>query len=161
MSGRGGAGALGGLTRLAGVGGVGVGVLVGDPREQVGLAGEQRGVLGGVAAEGRRASPGETVEELGDLAGGDRSGCRVVGAAGVARGSWSAIAHLGCGHLSGGGDDEQGDDGDRPGAVRAARRRLGPGRARVRDFAGTRDGGRDVAGTRDGGRDVAGTGDGG
>jgi hypothetical protein len=55
VSGRGGAGAFGGLTGLAGVGGVGVGVLVGDPREQVGLAGEKRGVFGGVAAEVSRA----------------------------------------------------------------------------------------------------------
>jgi hypothetical protein len=86
VSGRGGAGAFGGLTGLVGVGGVGVGVLVGDPREQVGLAGEQCGVFGGVAAEGRRAVPGETVEELGDLAGGDRSGCRVVGGGGCGAG---------------------------------------------------------------------------
>jgi hypothetical protein len=74
VSGGGGAGAFGGLTGLVGVGGVGVGVLVGDPGEQLGLVGQQRGVLGGVAAEGGRAMPGESVEEIGDLAGGDRPG---------------------------------------------------------------------------------------
>jgi hypothetical protein len=74
VSGRGGAGAGGGLMGLVGVGGVGVGVLVGDSREQLGLVGQQRGVFGGVAAEGRRAVSGETVHEIGDLAGGDRLG---------------------------------------------------------------------------------------
>jgi hypothetical protein len=73
VSGRGCAGAFGGLTGLVGVGGVGVGVLVGDPGEQFGLMGYQGGVLGGVAAEDRRAVPGESVQELGDLAGGDRA----------------------------------------------------------------------------------------
>jgi hypothetical protein len=68
VSGHGCAGAFGGLTGLVGVGGVGVGVLVGDPGEQFGLVGQQCGGLGGVAAEGRRAVPGESVQELGDLA---------------------------------------------------------------------------------------------
>ena len=45
MSGGGDAGAFGGLTGLVGVGGVGVGVLVGDPGEQLGLASEQGGGL--------------------------------------------------------------------------------------------------------------------
>jgi hypothetical protein len=49
----GGAGAFGGLTGLVGVGGVGVGVLVGDPGEQLGLASEQGGLVGGVPAYGR------------------------------------------------------------------------------------------------------------
>jgi hypothetical protein len=73
VSGHGCAGAFGGLTGLVCVGGVGVGVLVGDPGEQFGLVGQQCGVFGGVAAEDRRAVPGEPVQELGDLAGSDRA----------------------------------------------------------------------------------------
>jgi hypothetical protein len=68
---RGVSGAFGGLTGLLGVDGVGVGVLVGDPGEQVGLAGQERGLVGGAAAGGGRAVLGEVAEELGDLAGGD------------------------------------------------------------------------------------------
>jgi hypothetical protein len=80
----GGAGAFGGLAGLVGVGGVGVGVLVGDAGEQFGLVRQQRGVFGGVAAEGRRAVSGELVQESGDLASGDRGGCRAgVGGRGV------------------------------------------------------------------------------
>jgi hypothetical protein len=74
VSGHGCAGVFGGLTGLVGVGGVGVGVLVGDPGEQFGLVREQCGVFGGVAAGDPRAVPGESVQELGDLAGGDRAG---------------------------------------------------------------------------------------
>jgi hypothetical protein len=91
VSGRGGAGTFGGLTGLVGVGGVGVGVLVGDSGEQLGLGGQQRVVLGGVAAEGRRAVLGESVEEIGDLAGGDRPGCGRVGVGG--RGVGIVVSH--------------------------------------------------------------------
>jgi hypothetical protein len=70
----GGAGAFGGLTGLLGVDGVGVGVLVGDPGEQVGLVGQQGGVVGRVAAAVGDVVSGELVEELGDLAGGDPRG---------------------------------------------------------------------------------------
>jgi hypothetical protein len=51
--GGGGPGVPGYVARLIGEGGVGVGVLVGDPGEQVGLVGQQLGSIGGVAAEGR------------------------------------------------------------------------------------------------------------
>jgi hypothetical protein len=64
----------GDVARLIGEGGVGVGVLVGDPGEQVGLVGQQLGSIGGVAAEGRWALPCQTRQELGDVAGGDGVG---------------------------------------------------------------------------------------
>jgi hypothetical protein len=70
-------GVFGGLMGLVGEGGVGVGVLVGDPGEQFGLVGQQCGVFGGVAAEDRRGLPGESVQELGDLVGGDRGAVAV------------------------------------------------------------------------------------
>lgn len=70
---RGVAGVLSDLTGLVGVCGVGAGLL-GDPGEQFGLVGQQRGAFGGVVGEAMRAQPGEVVEELGDLAGGDRLG---------------------------------------------------------------------------------------
>jgi hypothetical protein len=46
-------GVLGDVAGLFGEGGIGAGVLVGDPGEQVGLVAEQLGSVGGVAAEGR------------------------------------------------------------------------------------------------------------
>ena len=51
--GGGGPGVLGDVAGLFGEGGIGAGVLVGDPGEQVGLVAEQLGSVGGVAAEGR------------------------------------------------------------------------------------------------------------
>jgi len=48
-----GAGVPGDVAGLVGEGGVGMGVLVGDPGEQVGFVGEQPGSIGGVAAQGR------------------------------------------------------------------------------------------------------------
>jgi hypothetical protein len=77
VSGHGCAGAFGGLTGLVGVGGVGVGVLVGDPGKQLDFVRQQCGVFGGVAAADRRAVPGESMQELGDFAGGDRAGVLV------------------------------------------------------------------------------------
>ena len=88
-------GAFGDVTGFARVCGVGAGVLIGDPGEQLGLVGQQRGVLGGVAAEGRWAQPGEWGGERGDVGDGDRLG-RVGGwVGGRPRGTGIGVRHGG------------------------------------------------------------------
>jgi hypothetical protein len=60
------------LEDVAGVAGVGAGVLGGDPGEQVGLAGQEDRALGGVAGAGlAEAELGEVAGEVGDVGGGD------------------------------------------------------------------------------------------
>jgi hypothetical protein len=59
------------LSDLVGVGGVAEGVLVGDPGEQFGLVGEERGPLGRVVAAAVGAQVGEVVEESGKVVDGD------------------------------------------------------------------------------------------
>ena len=85
-------GAFGDLVGIARVCGVGAGVLIGDPGEQLGLVGQQCGVLGGVAAEGRWAQPGESGGERGDVGDGDRLGR--VGGRGP-RGTGIGVSHGG------------------------------------------------------------------
>ena len=84
---RGGAGVGGDLADLLGAAGIAAGVLVGDPGEQFGLAGEELGPLGLIVAAGASTGFGEVMEELGYLAGGD---CVIVGAVvpDLAVGSW-------------------------------------------------------------------------
>ena len=74
----GGAGVAGDPVGLLGVAGIAAGVLVGDPGEQFGLAGEELGPLGVVVASGAATGFGEVMEELGDVAGGDRVVCAAV-----------------------------------------------------------------------------------
>ena len=69
-----GVGTFGDLAGLVRACGIGAGVLIGDPGEQFGLVGQQGGVLGGVAAQGRWAQPGKPGGERGDVGDGDRLG---------------------------------------------------------------------------------------
>ena len=62
----------GDLSNLSGVGRIGVRVLVGDPVAEFGFVSQERGPLGGVLGSGAVAQGGEVVQELGDVAGGDR-----------------------------------------------------------------------------------------
>src|SRR5690349_22543425 len=69
-----------------------------------------------------------------------------VAAAATGRGSGSVMWGSGDGDLGGGRCDEQGDDRDRAGAVRAAGGRFSAGGDGVDDVDRTRDGGRDGVG---------------